>query len=150
MVCVPISIPQLNSHLSGLRVEKGEVVSVINKKNVEKYGVSRIENIINALNNGTFEKQYISSKSASILSSKSASILSSKSSLVESTERNNIADMYSLAFSMLGLPAEGGADLSTIEKGIKTLVSQNEVRVVPTPYGRIEYRGNNTRIIRNS
>ena len=124
------------------RVEKGEVVSVINKKNVEKYGVSRIENIMNALNNGTFEKQYISSKSASILSS--------KSSLVESTERNNIADMYSLAFSMLGLPAEGGADLSTIEKGIKTLVSQNEVRVVPTPYGRIEYRGNNTRIIRNS
>lgn len=124
------------------RVEKGEVVSVINKKNVEKYGVSRIENIINALNNGTFEKQYISSKSASILSS--------KSSLVESTERNNIADMYSLAFSMLGLPTEGGADLSTIEKGIKTLVSQNEVRVVPTPYGRIEYRGNNTRIIRNS
>ena len=132
------------------RVEKGEVVSVINKKNVEKYGVSRIENIINALNNGTFEKQYISSKSASILSSKSASILSSKSSLVESTERNNIADMYSLAFSMLGLPTEGSADLSTIEKGIKTLVSQNEVRVVPTPYGRIEYRGNNTRIIRNS
>ena len=132
------------------RVEKGEVVSVINKKNVEKYGVSRIENIINALNNGTFEKQYISSKSASILSSKSASILSSKSSLVESTERNNIADVYSLAFSMLGLPTEGGADLSTIEKGIKTLVSQNEVRVVPTPYGRIEYRGNNTRIIRNS
>ena len=124
------------------RVEKGEVVSVINKKNVEKYGVSRIENIINALNNGTFEKQYISSKSSSILSS--------KSSLVESTERNNIADMYSLAFSMLGLPTEGGADLSTIEKGIKTLVSQNEVRVVPTPYGRIEYRGNNTRIIRNS
>ena len=132
------------------RVEKGEVVSVINKKNVEKYGVSRIENIINALNNGTFEKQYISSKSASILSSKSASILSGKSSLVESTERNNIADMYSLAFSMLGLPTEGGTDLSTIEKGIKTLVSQNEVRVVPTPYGRIEYRGNNTRIIRNS
>ena len=109
---------------------------------MEKYGVSRIENIMNALNNGTFEKQYISSKSASILSS--------KSSLVESTERNNIADMYSLAFSMLGLPTEGGADLSTIEKGIKTLVSQNEVRVVPTPYGRIEYRGNNTRIIRNS
>ena len=124
------------------RVEKGEIVGVINKKNVDKYGVSRIENIMNALNNGTFEKQYISSKGASILSS--------KSSLVESTERNNIADMYSLAFSMLGLPTEGGADLSTIEKGIKTLVSQNEVRVVPTPYGRIEYRGNNTRIIRNS
>lgn len=124
------------------RVEKGEVVSVINKKNVEKYGVSRIENIINSLNNGTFEKQYISSSIASSLSK--------SSSVVESTERNNLGDMYSLAFSMLGMPTGDSADLSTIERGISTLVSQNDVRVVPTPYGRIEYRGNNTRIIRNS
>lgn len=124
------------------RVEKGEVVSVINKKNVEKYGVSRIENIINSLNNGTFEKQYISSSIASSLSK--------SSSVVESTERNNLGDMYSLAFSMLGMPSGESADLSTIERGIGTLVSQNDVRVVPTPYGRIEYRGNNTRIIRNS
>ena len=124
------------------RVEKGEVVSVINKKNVEKYGVSRIENIINSLNNGTFEKQYISSSIASSLSK--------SSSVVESTERNTLGDMYSLAFSMLGMPTGDSADLSTIERGISTLVSQNDVRVVPTPYGRIEYRGNNTRIIRNS
>lgn len=124
------------------RVEKGEVVSVINKKNVEKYGVSNIENIVNSLNNGTFEKQYISSRFSSTLS-KSPSV-------VESTERNNLGDMYSLAFSMLGMPSGDSADLSTIEKGISTLVSQNDVRVVPTPYGRIEYRGNNTRIIRNS
>ena len=124
------------------RVEKGEVVSVINKKNVEKYGVSRIENIINSLNNGTFEKQYISSSIASSLSK--------SSSVVESTERNTLGDMYSLAFSMLGMPTGDGADLSTIERGISTLVSQNDVRIVPTPYGRIEYRGNNTRIIRNS
>lgn len=124
------------------RVEKGEVVSVINKKNVEKYGVRRIENIINSLNNGTFEKQYISSSIASSLSK--------SSSVVESTERNNLGDMYSLAFSMLGMPSGESADLSTIERGIGTLVSQNDVRVVPTPYGRIEYRGNNTRIIRNS
>lgn len=124
------------------RVEKGEVVSVINKKNVEKYGVSRIENIINSLNNGTFEKQYISSSIASSLTK--------SSSVVESTERNNLGDMYSLAFSMLGMPTGDSADLSTIERGISTLVSQNDVRVVPTPYGRIEYRGNNTRIIRNS
>lgn len=124
------------------RVEKGEVVSVINKKNVEKYGVSRIENIINSLNNGTFEKQYISSSIASSLSK--------SSSVVESTERNNLGDMYSLAFSMLGMPSGDSADLSTIERGISTLVSQNDVRIVPTPYGRIEYRGNNTRIIRNS
>lgn len=124
------------------RVEKGEVVSVINKKNVEKYGVSRIENIINSLNNGTFEKQYISSRFASTLSK--------SSNVVESTERNTLGDMYSLAFSMLGMPSGDSADLSTIERGINTLVSQNDVRVVPTPYGRIEYRGNNTRIIHNS
>ena len=124
------------------RIEKGEVVSVINKKNVEKYGVSRIENIINSLNNGTFEKQYISSSIASSLTK--------SSSVVESTERNTLGDMYSLAFSMLGMPTGDSADLSTIERGISTLVSQNDVRVVPTPYGRIEYRGNNTRIIRNS
>ena len=124
------------------RVEKGEVVSVINKKNVEKYGVSRIENIINSLNNGTFEKQYISNSIASSLSK--------SSNVVESTERNTLGDMYSLAFSMLGMPSGDSADLSTIERGISTLVSQNDVRIVPTPYGRIEYRGNNTRIIRNS
>lgn len=124
------------------RVEKGEVVSVINKKNVEKYGVSNIENIVNSLNNGTFEKQYISSSIASSLSK--------SSNVVESTERNTLGDMYSLAFSMLGMPTGDSADLSTIERGISTLVSQNDVRVVPTPYGRIEYRGNNTRIIRNS
>ena len=124
------------------RVEKGEVVSVINKKNVEKYGVSNIENIVNSLNNGTFEKQYISSRFASTLSK--------SSNVVESTERNTLGDMYSLAFSMLGMPSGESADLSTIERGIGTLVSQNDVRVVPTPYGRIEYRGNNTRIIRNS
>lgn len=124
------------------RVEKGEVVSVINKKNVEKYGVSNIENIVNSLNNGTFEKQYISSRFASTLSK--------SSNVVESTERNTLGDMYSLAFSMLGIPSGDSADLSTIERGISTLVSQNDVRVVPTPYGRIEYRGNNTRIIHNS
>ena len=124
------------------RVEKGEVVSVINKKNVEKYGVSNIENIVNSLNNGTFEKQYISSRFVNT-PSKSPNV-------VESTERNTLGDMYSLAFSMLGMPSGDSADLSTIERGISTLVSQNDVRVVPTPYGRIEYRGNNTRIIRNS
>lgn len=124
------------------RVEKGEVVSVINKKNVEKYGVSNIEDIVNSLNNGTFEKQYISSRFAGNLSK--------SSNVVESTKRNTLGDMYSLAFSMLGMPSGDSADLSTIEKGISTLVSQNDVRVVPTPYGRIEYRGNNTRIIRNS
>lgn len=124
------------------RVEKGEVVSVINKKNVEKYGVSNIEDIVNSLNNGTFEKQYISSRFAGTLSK--------SSNVVESTKRNTLGDMYSLAFSMLGMPSGDSADLSTIERGISTLVSQNDVRVVPTPYGRIEYRGNNTRIIRNS
>ena len=124
------------------RVEKGEVVSVINKKNVEEEGVRNSENRGNCVNNGRFERQYRSSRFASTLSK--------SSNVVESTERNTLGDMYSLAFSMLGMPSGESADLSTIERGIGTLVSQNDVRVVPTPYGRIEYRGNNTRIIRNS
>ena len=42
------------------------------------------------------------------------------------------------------------ADLSAIEAGIGTLVRQGGVRIVPTPYGRIEYRGNTKRIIKDA
>lgn len=108
------------------RIERGEMVGVINKRNVSKYGIGTIEGIIGSLNNGTFELKY--------------------GGIVNSTEKNNLADMYSLAFAM----NPNGADLSNIEKGIETLVSQNELKVVPTAYGRIEYRGNNKRIIRKS
>lgn len=39
-------------------VERGEVVGIINKRNVNKYGVSTIKGIIKSLNNGTFEDKY--------------------------------------------------------------------------------------------
>ena len=107
------------------RVEKGEVVGVINKRNVQKYGAKNVENIIDSLNKGTFEKTY--------------------THIAQSAENNALANMYALAFSGIN-----GTDLHNVEKGINTLISQGEVRVVPTPYGRIEYRGNNKRIIRNS
>lgn len=37
------------------RVERGEMVGIINKKNVAKYGVGTIGGIIDSINNGTFE-----------------------------------------------------------------------------------------------
>lgn len=40
------------------RVERGEVIGVINKRNVRKYGASEVQNIINSLNKGTFEQKY--------------------------------------------------------------------------------------------
>ena len=44
----------------------------------------------------------------------------------------------------------GNTDLSEIERGIHELIEQNGVRVVLTPYGRIEYRGNTKRIIKDA
>lgn len=101
------------------RIEKGEAVAVINKRNVNRYGIEGIQNIVQALNTGTFDELY-----------------SPKS------------NMYALAFSPMAV-AEDTTDLSAVERGIQTLVDQGSVRIVPTPYGRIEYRGNNKRIIRN-
>lgn len=40
------------------RVERGEMIGVINKKNVQKYGVDTITNIISSLNHGNFENSY--------------------------------------------------------------------------------------------
>lgn len=122
------------------RIERGEAVAVINKKNVDRYGVERIKNIIQTLNNGTFEDVY---SPTSILNSKASSV-------VESTQGMEMADMYALAFAAMGLNGGTAADLSGVERGIQTLIDQNSVRIVPTPYGRIEYSGNNKRIIRNS
>ena len=50
---------------------------------------------------------------------------------------------YEMAFN------GASTDLSGVEQGIETLIEQNKVRVVSTPWGRIEYKGNNKRIIRN-
>lgn len=40
------------------RVERGEVIGVINKRNVRKYGVSTVRGVIDSLNKGTFEYKY--------------------------------------------------------------------------------------------
>lgn len=101
------------------RVERGEVIGVVNKKNVDKYGADKVMGIITSLNNGTFDNLY----------------------------GNTFYEKYGLAFNGMG---SEGTNLSMVEKGIATLVEQGETKIVSTPNGRIEYRGNNKRIIRNS
>lgn len=136
------------------RVERGEMIGVINKRNVEKYGVSRITDIIQSLNKGTFENKYRTTAQTEAINQmimresilKSIG-LNSSTSMVENLSRNIFEDKYGMAFS--GLENEG-ADLSMVERGISKLIEQGETKVVATPYGRIEYKGNNKRIIRNS
>ena len=40
------------------RVERGEMIGVINKRNVRKYGVNKVSDIISSLNHGDFENKY--------------------------------------------------------------------------------------------
>ena len=182
------------------RVERGEVVGVIKKDSVEKYGANTVLNVIKSLNGGTFEKNYTTqnylsttdllsmvfggstvnnsvsnrSKMAQIVSNSSTDLLSmvlggstsiansvaTKEKLMQiinntSTSRNygygqirgiskDVEANYAMAFN------GGGTDLSAIERGIHELIHQNDVRVVQTPYGRIEYRGNTKRIIKDA
>ena len=148
------------------RVERGEVVGVVRKDKVQKYGIERVMNIINNLNNGTFEKNYVSSTelvnsvmgespesraNSAFLSAKVEDMLRSAESrsIGLKTGNTGIFDAsqleanYEMAFN------GASTDLSDVEKGIETLIEQNKVRVVSTPWGRIEYKGNNKRIIRN-
>lgn len=108
------------------RVERGEVVGVVRKDKVQKYGIERVMNIINNLNNGTFEKNYVSSTGNTGI-----------------FDAGQLEANYEMAFN------GASTDLSGVEQGIETLIEQNKVRVVSTPWGRIEYKGNNKRIIRN-
>ena len=151
------------------RVERGEVVGVIKKDSVEKYGVNTVMNVIKSLNGGTFEKNYNSSQvitSNELLSmvfgdtNSVANAIATKERLTQilnNTVVNNpygaigikdfnrdIEANYAMAFN------GASTDLSIIEHGIGTLVKQGSVRVVPTPYGRIEYRGNTKRIIKDA
>lgn len=148
------------------RVEKGEVIGVVRKDKVQKYGVSTVMNIINNLNNGTFEKNYISSTelvnsvmgespesraNSAFLSAKVEDMLRSAESRSMGLKTGNtgifdagqLEANYEMAFN------GASTDLSGVERGIETLIEQNKVRVVSTPWGRIEYKGNNKRIIRN-
>ena len=53
---------------------------------------------------------------------------------------------YGMAFS--GLSGDK-TDLSLVEQGIRSLIEQGETKIVQTEDGRIEYKGNNKRIIHN-
>lgn len=148
------------------RVERGEVVGVVRKDKVQKYGIERVMNIINNLNNGTFEKNYVSSTelvnsvmgespesraNSAFLSAKVEDMLLSAESRSMGLKTGNtgifdagqLEANYEMAFN------GASTDLSGVEQGIETLIEQNKVRVVSTPWGRIEYKGNNKRIIRN-
>jgi len=141
------------------RVERGEIIGVINKRNVEKYGVSKVTDVIRSLNKGTFEEKYGVSKVTDVIRNDSVrqsllqeSILRSiglnrQSNVIESLEQSHFSDKYGLAFSGF----EGrDTDLTAVERGIRRLIEQGETRVVSTPNGRIEYKGNNKRIIKTS
>lgn len=151
------------------RVERGEVVGVIKKDSVEKYGANTVLNVIKSLNGGTFEKNYTTQNylsSSDLLSmvfgdtNSIANSIATREKLTQiinntSTSRNygygqirginkDVEANYAMAFN------GGGTDLSAIERGIHELIHQNDVRVVQTPYGRIEYRGNTKRIIKDA
>ena len=151
------------------RVERGEVVGVIKKDSVEKYGANTVLNVIKSLNGGTFEKNYTTQNylsSSDLLSmvfgdtNSIANSVATREKLTQiinntSTSRNygygqirgiskDVEANYAMAFN------GGGTDLSAIERGIHELIHQNDVRVVQTPYGRIEYRGNTKRIIKDA
>lgn len=91
-------------------VERGEIIGVINKRNVSKYGVHTIKGVIDSLNNGTFE------------------------------------DKYGLKYAMLG---GSRTDLSRLEKGVDSLVSQGEKRTYVSGGKTIEVYKHSKRVILN-
>lgn len=129
------------------RVERGEVVGVIRKDKVQKYGADAVMGIIESLNKGTFEQDYNQQFANAIATSDRLAQIIGNS--YKTYQHGRLADgggmeaNYSMAFG-------GGADLSTLERGVQALVEQNKVRIVQTPYGRIEYRGNTKRIIKDA
>lgn len=148
------------------RVERGEVIGVVRKDKVQKYGIDRVMNIINDLNKGTFEKNYVSSAELvnSVMGESPESRANSAflSAKIEDMLRRTEGRSMGLKMGNTGIFDAGqleanyemafngaSSDMSGVEQGIETLIEQNKVRVVSTPWGRIEYKGNNKRIIRN-
>ena len=145
------------------RVERGEVVGVIRKDKVQKYGVDKVLDIINSLNNGTYNDRVMSSDellsnvfgetpesaaNLAYLRAKVGDMLGGGESLsmgLKTPITANSGIDYSSAFE----GARALTDLSVLERGVGELIKQGELRVVQTAEGRIEYRGNNKRIIRN-
>lgn len=56
------------------RVERGEMIGVVNKRNVSKYGVERLTDIFSSLNHGTFENSYGNAFSGGIAIPKGADL----------------------------------------------------------------------------
>lgn len=150
------------------RVEKGEVVGVIRKDKVQKYGVDRVLNIIKSLNNGTYDDHsrvitseelinnvfgetpenranlaFLNAKIEDMLRGAEGGSMGLKTPFMDKSD--GLAANYSVAFDGL----RQISDLSVLERGVGELIKQGETRVVQTAEGRIEYRGNNKRIIRN-
>ena len=156
-------------------VERGEVIGVINKKNVSKYGVNKVMDIVASINNGTFDNKYSNAEKAvsaidligslggslggsagmantistaneltKIFNNHSSSIL--KESVPIGLRGSAMEANYGMAFS--GLSGDK-TDLSLVEQGIRSLIEQGETKIVQTEDGRIEYKGNNKRIIHN-
>ena len=169
------------------RVERGEVVGVIRKDSVEKYGATTVMNIIQSLNGGTFERNYTKGGQNASPSSVVGDSIVNGGDVITSSQllnmvfggdnsvANTIATRERLTkimnnsvvnhpYGSIGIRDIGrdieanyamafngaSTDLSAIEAGIGTLVRQGGVRIVPTPYGRIEYRGNTKRIIKDA
>ena len=150
------------------RVEKGEVVGVIRKDKVQKYGVDRVLDIIKSLNNGTYDDHsrvitseelinnvfgespenkanfaFLNAKIEDMLRGAESGSMGLKMPFMDKSD--GLSANYSVAFDGL----RQISDLSVLERGVGELIKQGEVRVVQTAEGRIEYRGNNKRIIRN-
>lgn len=96
-------------HGNQRKVERGEMIAVINKRNVNKYGVSTLSDIFGSLNNGTF------------------------------------GERYGTAYQNMVMPQV--ADLSTLEKGVSSLVEQGKRRIITSGGKTIEYYKNIKRTI---
>ena len=124
---------------------------MIKKRSVQKYGVERVLSFINSLNNGTFGETAENRANLAFLQSKLTDIgfgaesASMGLKMPFTDNSDSLRANYSAAFEGL----KGVTDLSVLERGVGELVKQGELRVVQTSAGRIEYRGNNKRIIRN-
>lgn len=151
-------------------VERGEVIGVINKKNVSKYGVNKVMDIVASINNGTFDKKYSDAeKVASTIdiinafsgSSGRANTISTANELTKIFNNSSsvLTDALPKGFGERAMEANYGmafsglsgdkTDLSLVEQGIRSLIEQGETKIVQTEDGRIEYKGNNKRIIHN-
>ena len=94
------------------RVERGEMIGVINKRSVRKFGVSTVSSILDSLNKGTFN------------------------------------DKFGTGITYIGRE-EKRTDLSTLEKGVTSLVKQGEKRTYVSDGRIIEIVGNRKRIIKS-